>query len=238
MVIAISFAVAVDVMEFTEPTWLLFWLAASDADVLGGPLAGSVSLVGEKHPTQSVEVTQVLEIVNFVVEKDVAHLEEGARGEETVTAGLMLRTDPLHAQIVGHILQPALQILTTLHQIFDVVNAWKKQIQQSKKLRFTRRQRATRQQLEQVAEIVATSTPLNPHTSHCPPVKGDPLDVAQQHHATGNHQLGKFFHVDSLVFVFFKLNPSFRQQINGVLSVQVVPESAECMSGQLRGEST
>ena len=46
----------------------------------------------------------------------------------------MLGTDPLHLQHVGHLLESALQVLATLHQIFDVVNVGEVNLQSLEKL--------------------------------------------------------------------------------------------------------
>ena len=64
----------------------------------------------------------ILAVVDVVLEEHLLHLEEGLPGEEAVAPRLVLRPDPLHLQHVGHLLEAALQVLATLHQIFYVVN--------------------------------------------------------------------------------------------------------------------
>jgi hypothetical protein len=53
---------------------------------------------------------------------NLLHAEEGEAREARVGAGLVLRPNPLHAEVVGHLLQPAFERLAALHEVLDVVH--------------------------------------------------------------------------------------------------------------------
>lgn len=74
-------------------------------------------------------MSEVLAVVNVVLEEHLLHLEKCLAGEKAVAPGLMLRSDPLHFKLVGKLLQTALQVLARLHQVLDVVHVGKVQLQ-------------------------------------------------------------------------------------------------------------
>ena len=80
------------------------------------------------------EVSQYLRVIQLVLKINFCHLEEGSAGEERVRASLVLGSDPFNLQHIRHLLEAALQVLATLHQIFDVVNVGEVDLQSLEKL--------------------------------------------------------------------------------------------------------
>ena len=74
-------------------------------------------------------MAEILAVVDVVLEEHLLHLEEGLPGEEAVAPRLVLRPDPLHLQLVGQLLQAALQVLARLHQVLDVVHVGEVELQ-------------------------------------------------------------------------------------------------------------
>ena len=75
-----------------------------------------------------------------------------------------------HLKHVGHLLQPSLEIFAGLHEIFDIVDVGKVDLERLEELSFALRQLGVGEDAEQVAEVVSA-------------VEGDPLHVVQENNA-------------------------------------------------------
>jgi hypothetical protein len=75
-----------------------------------------------------------------------------------------------HLKHVGHLLQPSLEIFTGLHEIFDIVDVGKVDLERLEELGFALRQLGVGEDAEQVAEVVSA-------------VEGDPLHVVKKNNA-------------------------------------------------------
>lgn len=105
----------------------------------------------------------------------------------------MLRADAAQLQLIGDLLQAALQVLARLHQVFHIVDGGKVQAQILEEVALLRRQILVGQQLQQIAEIVAR-------------VKAQPPHVVHQDDARRHQQLGKVQAIDALLLVLFELD--------------------------------
>jgi len=160
---------------------------------------------------EAEQVSTVLVVVDIVLEKHFPHFKKRSAGEQAVGARLMLRPDALQLENLADLLQPALQVLTRLHQILDVVNVREKHFQQVEKLRLVGRQRLVHENLEQVSEIVAG-------------VKGEPVDVVGEDDAGRVHVLCERHHVDAVLLVNLELYTGPYQQIDGVLRIHILAD--------------
>ena len=151
----------------------------------------------------------VLAIVDVVLEEHLLHLEEGLAGQERIRASLMLRSYPGNLELIGHLLQPALEVLARLHQVFDVVDVGEVQLEQLEKLALRLRQVLVGQQVEEVAEVVAR-------------VEAQPLHVLHQDEAGDEHHFGEVNRVNAFLFVLLELNPRVLEQVHRVLGVHVL----------------
>ena len=95
----------------------------------GGGGGGRWGARGNEVGAESVHVSEILAVVDVVLEEHLLHLEEGLPGEEAVTAGLMLGADSPHFEFVGELLEAALQILARLHQVLDIVHVREVELQ-------------------------------------------------------------------------------------------------------------
>lgn len=102
----------------------------------------------------SVKTTRKSRIVKTIIEADLLQFEESATCEQAVTTCLMLNTDSFNAQVVGNILEATLQVLATLHQKFDVIEAGEENVEKLKKFSFLGRKDSASQNFQEVTEIV------------------------------------------------------------------------------------
>lgn len=58
-------------------------------------------------------------------------------------------------------------------------------------------------------------------------MEGEPLDTLAEHHAGCHEQLGKVERLDAFLLVLLELDARRRQQLDGVLSVHVLPAGHE-----------
>lgn len=110
-----------------------------------------------------------------------------------------------------------LQVLAALHQILDVIDGRKEQVEDLEELVFLLGEPRVRQELYQVAKVVAAvsnrRSDLSNQRLHSlinrilkhGPVEGEPLDVFTQHQTRCHEELSKVKRVNSFFFVFFKL---------------------------------
>lgn len=126
---------------------------------------------------ESVQVTKKLDVVHGVIKKEMTHFKECLRGQEGIRSGLMLRTNsrdllkirksrliltPLwsrtktNLQLIRNILQSTLQIFARLHEVLDVVDAREINRQDVEKVGLVFREGSTREELQEVAKVVAT----------------------------------------------------------------------------------
>lgn len=100
-------------------------------------------------------------------------------------------TDPnsLHLQQLRELVEAAVKAVAELHQVFNIVHGREINVDQLEEARLRIRQVLTRQELEQVSEIV-------------PAVECDPMHVFVQHDPRRHQQLREFLGVDSLLSVF------------------------------------
>ena len=75
-----------------------------------------------------------------------------------IARGTRSRAGAPHLQLVGHLLQPALQVLAALHQVLHVVDVREVELEQREEVLLVGRQVDVGQQLEHVAEVVAAET--------------------------------------------------------------------------------
>ncbi|KAI3486171.1 hypothetical protein L1887_50312 [Cichorium endivia] len=121
----------------------------------GPPLRVVHHAVGMRRARrEAIQASEVLGIVNRSVKVLLAHLEERRRREQAVATRLVLLPDTTHLQVVGDILQAALERLAASHEELDVVDAWKPHAQQRKEVGLLRRQRTARHHLEQLAKVL------------------------------------------------------------------------------------
>ena len=112
-------------------------------------------------------MSEILGVVQLVLEVDLGHLEEGQACKERVGAGLVLRALALDLEHVGHLLQAALQVLARLHQVLEVVDVREVELEVLEKLGLALGQVLVGEDAEKVAEVVAA-------------VERQPLDVVEQ----------------------------------------------------------
>lgn len=67
----------------------------------------------------------------------------------------MLRPDPCDFQLVGDLLQAALEVFARLHEILDIVDVWKVGFELLEKVSFSLGQVLVCQQVDEVTKVVA-----------------------------------------------------------------------------------
>lgn len=55
------------------------------------------------------------------------------------------------------------------------------------------------------------------------PVKGDPLDIVQQHKSRTDQELPKVVHVNAVILMLLEVDARLCQQVDGVLRIHVIP---------------
>lgn len=137
----------------------------------------------------------------------------------------MLGANSTQLQLVGHLLQAALQILARLHQILNVEYVGEVDVQQFEKVSFVGGQVLVGEELQEVTKIVAG-------------MEAQPLDVVHQYDAGAHQQFGELNGIDAVFFVFLKLNARILQQIDGVLCIHVLAADGKTESNVHRGLKT
>eukprot|EP00964_Phaeocystis_antarctica_P049726 scaffold28807_cov67-Phaeocystis_antarctica.AAC.18 len=162
---------------------------------------------------------EALVVVQLVLKEELAHFEKGRLREERVGAGVVLGPDALHLQVLGQLVEPALEVLTRLHQVLDVVDLREVELELIEELVLLEGQRPAREHLEQVAEVVAR-------------VEGDPLDVVAQHDPRGDEQLRKVNRVDAALLVLRKVEAGALKAGQSVLAgVRAAPPARQGWCG-------
>ena len=136
----------------------------------------------------TVTVLVVVVVVVLIGLQYLLHPEEGHSREQRVRAGLMLSPNPLQLQLVRHFLESPLpqetppvnhsvlhnddgdgprlvpssgrylEVLAALHEVLDVVDGREEEVEDLEEVVLLLRQPGVRQQLHQVAEVVAADT--------------------------------------------------------------------------------
>mmetsp|Transcript_51337 Transcript_51337/g.133406 ORF Transcript_51337/g.133406 Transcript_51337/m.133406 type:complete len:226 (+) Transcript_51337:244-921(+) len=146
---------------------------------------------------ETMKDVHVAIVVHLVLEEELAHLVKGRLREQRVRASLVLRADAFDLEVLGELIEPALEALAGLHEVLDVVEAREINLQLRKEVVLLCRQSFAGEQLHQVAEVIAT-------------VEGDPLDVIREHAARGDEELGKVDDIDAIILVAPKIDTGAR----------------------------
>ena len=97
----------------------------------------------------------VLAVVDVILEEHFLHLKEGLAREEGVRAGLVLRSNAGNLQLVGYLLQPALQVLAALHEVLDIVHVGEVEAESFEELPLGLWQVLCCQQVQEVSKVVS-----------------------------------------------------------------------------------
>lgn len=154
-------------------------------------------------------MARVLAVVDVVFEEHLLHAEEGLTGEKRVGSGLMLGSDALDLELIGHLLETALEVLGALHEVLDVVHVGEIKFQDLEELALGLGQRLVGEELEEVSEIVAA-------------VKRQPLDGLHEHEPGGQHHLGKERGVDAFLLMLLELDARGLEQLHRVLGIHIL----------------
>jgi len=179
--------------------------------VLGevGTRAGAVGDRVLVRHAEAVQHAEVLGVVDDVVKVQLPQLEEGGARQERVAAGLVLRADALDVEVVGEVVEAALEVLAALHHVLDVVDARKVRVHEVEEALLVGRQRRAREDLEQVGKVVAR-------------VEAEPLDAVVEHEARRHEQLAERVDVDAALVVLLEVDAAAAQQVYRVRRAHVL----------------
>lgn len=175
-------------------------------------LAGGVGAARwcvDARPAQPADEAVVFEIVEALSEVFFVHLEENLTGQQRIRAGLVLRSYAHNAQLVRHLLKPAVEVVCGSHQIFDIVHIWKVDTEGVQELSLTFWQLLAGQLAQQITKVVGT-------------MKCEPGHILHQHKARGQQHLRKVARLHALRGVLVELDARVHEQVDGLLGVQVL----------------
>lgn len=121
----------------------------------------------------------------------------------------MANPNPLDLQQLSELVQASMEAVAKLHEVFYVVHSWEIHVYQIEEAHLCIGQILTRQELQQVPEIVTA-------------VESNPMNVVIQDDPGGHEKLPETVGVDAVFVVPLEINPALPQELDGVVGEDVL----------------
>lgn len=121
----------------------------------------------------------------------------------------MANSDPFDLQQLGELVQTAVKAVAELHEVLDVVYGGKIHVDQIEKLRLRIGQILTRQELQQVPEIVTA-------------MESNPMNVVIQNDPGGHEKFPETAGVDAVLVVLLEIDAALAQKLDGIVGEDVL----------------
>ena len=120
----------------------------------------------------------------------------------------MTNPNSLNLKQLRQLVQTTVETITELHQVLNVVNPREINSNHLKESHLSLRQIPTRQQLQQVTEVV-------------PAVERHPVNILIQHNPRRHQKLRESPRIDAVSFILIEIDPGLAEQLDGVVCEDV-----------------
>jgi len=121
----------------------------------------------------------------------------------------MANPNPLDLQQLGKLVQTAVKAVAELHEVLDVIYGGEIHVDQIEELHLRIGQILTRQELQQVPEIVTA-------------MESNPMNVVIQNDPGRHEKLPETVRVDAVLVVLLEIDPALAQKLDGIVREDVL----------------